>query len=78
VVFVTAYDEYAVQAFEHNAVDYVLKPVSRERLGKTVDRIRKALASPADDTRLLAALQKLLPAVVAGAGSGASGGARQQ
>jgi len=69
VVFVTAYDEFAVQAFEHNAVDYVLKPVSRERLGKTVDRIRKALSSATtaanhttDEDRLLATLQRLLPA----------------
>jgi len=68
VVFVTAYDEFAVQAFEHNAVDYVLKPVSRERLGKTVDRIRKALSSATiaaihttDEDRLLATLQRLLP-----------------
>ena len=68
VVFVTAYDEFAVQAFEHNAVDYVLKPVSRERLGKTVDRIRKALAlattaanHTTDEDRLLATLQRLLP-----------------
>ena len=44
VVFVTAYDEYAVQAFEAEAVDYVLKPVSRERLQRTVERLRRALA----------------------------------
>ena len=65
VVFVTAYDDYAVQAFEQEAVDYVLKPVSRERLGKTVERIRRALlpsAAPAgDEARLLATLQRLLP-----------------
>ena len=46
VVFVTAYDEYAVQAFEAEAVDYVLKPVSRERLQRTVQRIRRTLAAP--------------------------------
>ncbi len=68
VVFVTAYDEFAVQAFEQEAVDYVLKPVSRERLGKTVERIRRALqtgAAPAiaaaSEAGLLAALQRLLP-----------------
>ena len=40
VVFVTAYDEYAIQAFELNASDYVLKPVRKERLHKTIERIR--------------------------------------
>jgi len=40
VVFVTAYDDYAVQAFEHAAVDYVLKPVGEARLASTVERLR--------------------------------------
>ena len=39
IVFVTAYDKYAVQAFELNAIDYLLKPVTTERLRKTVERI---------------------------------------
>lgn len=72
VVFVTAYDEHAVSAFEHGALDYVLKPVSDERLGRTVQRVRKALAaSPAadDDARLLTALRRLLPAPAAAAGA---------
>ncbi|MGE4291999.1 MAG: LytR/AlgR family response regulator transcription factor [Desulfovibrio sp.] len=42
-VFVTAFNDYAVRAFEENAVDYLLKPVSRERLQKTVERVRKRL-----------------------------------
>ena len=42
VVFVTAYDEYAVQAFESNAVDYLLKPVQPERVQKTIERLRHA------------------------------------
>lgn len=46
VVFVTAYDRYAVEAFEKEAVDYLLKPVSRERLARTVDRLRAQLAAP--------------------------------
>ena len=40
VVFATAYDEYALQAFEENAVDYILKPLSSERLEKSIKRIR--------------------------------------
>ncbi|WP_213959680.1 LytTR family DNA-binding domain-containing protein [Variovorax sp. dw_954] len=52
LVFVTAYDEYAVRAFEQQAVDYVLKPVQAERLRKTVDRLKAALAAraPARDS----------------------------
>ena len=68
VVFVTAFDEYAVQAFEQEAIDYVLKPVKAERLQRTIERIQRALAQPdpaADDTRLLSALQRLLPAAAA-------------
>jgi DNA-binding LytR/AlgR family response regulator len=45
LVFVTAYDQYAVQAFEAQAVDYLLKPVQRERLQKTVTKLQSALAS---------------------------------
>jgi len=43
VVFVTAYDEYAVDAFEKEAVDYLLKPVTKERLEKTVKRLKQEL-----------------------------------
>jgi two-component system LytT family response regulator len=39
IIFVTAYDEYAIRAFEVNAIDYLPKPVSRERLAKTIDRV---------------------------------------
>ncbi|NWF54987.1 MAG: response regulator transcription factor [Syntrophaceae bacterium] len=46
VVFVTAYDEYAVEAFEKGAVDYLLKPVTRERLEKTVKRLQEQVATP--------------------------------
>ncbi|RTZ15075.1 two-component system response regulator YehT [Vibrio aquaticus] len=42
VVFVTAYDEFAIQAFEDNAFDYLLKPVDPERLNKTVFRLLKS------------------------------------
>ena len=44
IVFITAYDQYAIEAFEQGVVDYVLKPAERERLAVTVDRIRKRLA----------------------------------
>ena len=43
VVFVTAYDQYAVEAFERGAIDYVLKPFNEERLGVTVERLRERL-----------------------------------
>ena len=46
VVFVTAYDRYAVEAFERGAVDYVLKPVAAERIAQTVARLRARLAAP--------------------------------
>jgi len=45
IVFVTAYDDYAVAAFERNAADYVLKPVNDARLSKTVERLRERLAA---------------------------------
>jgi DNA-binding LytR/AlgR family response regulator len=45
IVFITAYDQYAVEAFEQGVADYVLKPAERERLQLTVDRIRKRLAA---------------------------------
>jgi two-component system LytT family response regulator len=47
VVFVTAYDEHAVRAFEVHAVDYLLKPFSRTRLDEAVDRVRRRLAAGA-------------------------------
>jgi len=61
VVFITAYDQYAVEAFEQGAADYVLKPAERERLQITVQRIRHRLATrgTADDAGG-APLQQLL------------------
>ncbi|HVY93525.1 MAG TPA: LytTR family DNA-binding domain-containing protein [Bryobacteraceae bacterium] len=46
IVFVTAYDEYAVRAFEANAIDYVLKPVRPERLERALGRVRERFGSP--------------------------------
>jgi DNA-binding LytR/AlgR family response regulator len=47
IVFITAYDQYAVEAFEQGVADYVLKPAERDRLQLTVDRIRKRLVARA-------------------------------
>ncbi len=46
IVFVTAHDEYALRAFEENALDYLLKPVEQDRLAKTVERLRRARGVP--------------------------------
>jgi two-component system LytT family response regulator len=59
VAFVTAYDEYAIQAFEVNAIDYLLKPVDRARLRQTIerahDRLEQRAAGVPDADRLRAA-----------------------
>ena len=62
IAFVTAYDEFAVQAFELNAVDYLLKPVVRERLLIAVDRARARVTTP-ERTRALTAASATLEAV---------------
>ena len=60
VVFVTAYDQYAVDAFERGAVDYLLKPVELDRLSATVKRLKARLASsPADPAALAAIIDQL-------------------
>jgi DNA-binding LytR/AlgR family response regulator len=66
IVFITAYDEYAIQAFEHGAVDYVLKPAAVERLVKTAERLAQ---------RLAARLQPAQAQADAPAASAAQGGA---
>ena len=62
VIFVTAYDEYAVDAFEAAAVDYLLKPVSRDRLAATVRRLRQPTATTTTPIELSALLEQLSPA----------------
>lgn len=61
IIFVTAYDQYAVEAFEAGAVDYLLKPVSEERLAVTVERLKKRNRRPEGD----AALAELVKTLVA-------------
>ena len=57
-MFVTAYDQYALAAFDAGAVDYLLKPVETERLAQTVARVKGKLASaPADLSQIVAALR---------------------
>lgn len=61
VIFVTAFDQYAVRAFEENAADYLLKPYRKERLAEAIERARRDLTRPeelsARLTQLLGALQ---------------------
>jgi DNA-binding LytR/AlgR family response regulator len=67
IVFVTAYDDHALAAFDAGAIDYVLKPVDDERLAQALKRLRTRLAEPAPDTaalqRLLASLPRAKPAM---------------
>jgi DNA-binding LytR/AlgR family response regulator len=70
IVFVTAYDQYALEAFEHAAADYVLKPVNDARLSKTVERLQERIAhnraqgqaNNGELERVVAQLRTLAPA----------------
>jgi DNA-binding LytR/AlgR family response regulator len=77
IVFITAYDQYAVEAFEQGVADYVLKPAERERLLLTVERLKKRLAQRALPDSEAAAparapLQQLLHRLAAGMGNAPS------
>jgi DNA-binding LytR/AlgR family response regulator len=62
VVFITAFDTYAVSAFEHGALDYVLKPISLERMKLTIERLRtRLLEPPADLGRIAQLLKEIIP-----------------
>src|SRR5437763_17139752 len=66
IVFVTAYDQHAIEAFEVNAVDYLLKPVDQARLEVAVDRARRRVVSdrPAETGNVNSAeLEKIIEAV---------------
>jgi DNA-binding LytR/AlgR family response regulator len=60
IVFVTAYDEFALQAFELAAVDYLLKPVTAERLARCVERLKAGIGRPAGVDALVSQLKFVL------------------
>src|SRR5262249_3060560 len=62
VVFATAFDQYAVQAFDVNAVDYVLKPFDKSRIAKAIQRARKAMDTQSSTTDRLEQLVSQLGA----------------
>lgn len=57
IVFVTAYNHYASQAFEVNAIDYLLKPIRPERIGKAIDRLRRKRRSPPSGREAVCAIR---------------------
>jgi two-component system LytT family response regulator/two-component system response regulator LytT len=62
IVFATAYDQYAVKAFEVNAVDYLLKPFDKKRVSLAVEKARKKIQSAAGGNEKLDSLMKMLEA----------------
>ncbi len=62
-IFATAYDQYAVEAFEVNAVDYLLKPIEKQRLGVSIERAQKLLDAPSQDS---SRMQQLLEQIQTG------------
>jgi DNA-binding LytR/AlgR family response regulator len=75
IVFVTAYDQYAIEAFEQGVADYVLKPAERERLALTAQRLQKRLATRGTaDAAPAAPIQQLLHKLSAQLSPGASTG----
>lgn len=60
---VTAYDQHAIQAFEAGAIDYLLKPISQQRLLQAIERAKRVVRNPAQAVDNLAHLQELAPTV---------------
>ena len=58
-IFVTAHDRYAIQAFEVNAIDYLLKPVTRERCSQALARVRERISMEPDNRHVVSLLQQL-------------------
>jgi len=67
VVFVTAFDQYAVEAFDRDAVDYILKPLTDERLLRCIERLRAKLAAAQKPPALEEVLSRLARAIPGGA-----------
>jgi len=64
IVFITAFDQYAIEAFENEAIDYLLKPVTDERLKKTVKRLKKQISgSPGSTLDVTRSMERLLAAM---------------
>jgi DNA-binding LytR/AlgR family response regulator len=82
VVFVTAYDQYAIDAFEKGAIDYLLKPIARERLEATVKRLQAAHSTQVSDsvknTESPADMQQVIAAIARQLGSVAQQGGDQE
>jgi len=71
LVFVTAYDQFALEAFDHAAVDYLLKPINDERLGKTIARLKQRVAQGEEQNdeldQMITKLRALAPQAVTAA-----------
>jgi two-component system LytT family response regulator len=66
IVFATAYDRYALRAFEANALDYLLKPFDRERLHNAMEKVRTHLSRPQDNNEITLRILNLLNQLNAG------------
>ena len=65
VVFTTAHDEHALRAFEVNAIDYLLKPIRADELGRALDKLERLRAQPDATAQLAAAMQRIVNAAPA-------------
>jgi two-component system, LytTR family, response regulator len=76
IIFVTAFDQHAIQAFEEGAIDYLLKPVSQQRLEKALEKARKLARNEAENAETVARLQEVAKPEEAQAGQ--AGGKKQR